>query len=199
MVLYLQGQQERERRTVAWLVVALLVLVVVLCSRVSFSEDRTMVNRIAIAIAMLTSETPRRDLHRNARKQDDLAWHLVRSAERWSVDPFLLLATAWKESGLRSNVVGARGELGVMQVNPKGIARVRSECRPCDFKTVQGQIDCGACWLRREIDRCGSVVGGSTAYIMAQGICDVHPKSKPYRAVSARLALAEQLRNETDD
>lgn len=54
-------------------------------------------------------------------------------------DPLLLAVIAQRESSYQHNVVGRRGEIGLMQIMPRGVARRFSKCdirRPyCNIKT----------------------------------------------------------------
>jgi hypothetical protein len=53
------------------------------------------------------------------RRMGEFAQYLTESGERHGIDPWLLAAMAFRESGLNPFAVGAVGELGILQLHPK--------------------------------------------------------------------------------
>lgn len=98
-----------------------------------------------------------------ARRMADL---FIRAARDHDVDVWLLVALATRESGLNPDAVGARGELGLMQLHPQSragrlAARLCAETpRHCPAILVDG----AARVLRASIDRCGDVERGLVLY-----------------------------------
>lgn len=94
----------------------------------------------------------------------DVSIGIAQAAMSTGLDPELIAAVAWRESRFSRGVFsldrrGAIGEKGLMQVH--GVA-----AKGCDLSTAQGQIMCGAKWLKHSIDRCnGDTVGGIARYM----------------------------------
>ncbi len=100
------------------------------------------------------------------------------ASQRHSIDPFLLAAVAFRESGLNPLAAGAAGERGIVQLHPRGsgarIRFVRSEAyrQQCERQPGVCQeevLDAGARLLAQSISRCGSVRDGLGAY--NRGLC----------------------------
>lgn len=100
------------------------------------------------------------------------------TARRHDLDPFLLAALAWRESGLDPSALGRRGEAGIVQLHPRGAGRdmryvrdaaYRAQCQS-ELDACQGPVlERGAETLARAIEECGSLVSGLGAY--ATGHC----------------------------
>jgi hypothetical protein len=104
------------------------------------------------------------------------------------IDPALLAVISYLESSWMPGAVGGIGERGVMQVH--GAA-----ADGCDLSTRRGQLDCGAAWLRRSYDACGSWPGALTMY--ATGACK--PRTdRVKRLVKYRLKMWEGVSNAVD-
>lgn len=80
------------------------------------------------------------------------------------VDPWLLAAQASRESGLHPWAEGGAGEVGIMQLHPRGVGRetaallVRAGRARCERRADACQrpvIERAAAHLRRAIERCG--------------------------------------------
>lgn len=94
------------------------------------------------------------------------------SGRRHGVDPWLLAAIALRESGGNPNAIGARGELGLMQLHPRGrfgqiAARI---CDTTPRACAAAIIDGAAQLLASAIRRCGDEAHGLSAY--NSGNCD---------------------------
>jgi hypothetical protein len=72
-------------------------------------------------------------------------------------DPVLLAALAWNESGFRNDRHGARGEIGTMQILPRGMAL--HLCRGLVISRLRDNVKCGA----RILARVRQICGGSPA------------------------------------
>ena len=82
----------------------------------------------------------------------DLAPVVLRESRRAHLDPLLVAAVAWHESRWRMDARGAAGEVGVMQIHPRGAGAFRCVGLPAD---LDGNVRCGVAilaWVRR---RCG--------------------------------------------
>lgn len=102
------------------------------------------------------------------------------------------MALAFAESSLRVGVIGAKGELGLMQVMP-------SRASLCDVATVRGQVECGAVELRKAIDLCGGDVAGGIARYASGRTCAWSEEREPglHRVVAKRLAILERIKEAT--
>ena len=96
----------------------------------------------------------------------------------FDVPSFMLITIGYYESKYLINAIGDAGRsVGIMQVGPKGRRRCVEYCG--DMTTEYQQIMCGGCWLRENINWCGSFERGVTGY--ACGRC----KSKYARTQNA--------------
>lgn len=125
-----------------------------------------------------------------------------RSARRHALDPYLLAALAFRESGLDPFVLGRRREAGIVQLHPRGAGRdvryvqdaaYREQCRS-ELDACQGPVlERGASTLARAIDACGGLVAGLGAY--ATGHCTEHTEHAQ-RVLAERRRLRELSRAE---
>ena len=97
-----------------------------------------------------------------------LATAFYNSGKTHGVDYYLLAVMSFHESGYRSGVESKSKlrERGLLQTH--GLA-----ARGCDFSTPEGEIDCGAKWLKKCYDMCEEKQPGLTE------------DKKTFRAVSA--------------
>jgi hypothetical protein len=94
------------------------------------------------------------------------------------VPPLLLTVMAKRESSFATDAIGqSRGEVGLLQVH--GLA-----ARGCDLSTGEGQLACGARWLRLAYDKCGTWESAITAY--AAGYCHAPKDSSLAKLVLSR-------------
>jgi hypothetical protein len=114
----------------------------------------------------------------NAETRRDMAEMIAEASEAAQVPPLLLTVLAKRESSFSKDAVGSRGEVGILQVH--GLA-----ARGCDLSTAGGQLACGAKWLRKAFDMCGTWERAITAY--ASGYCIAPKKSKLASLVLSRL------------
>lgn len=101
---------------------------------------------------------------------------LVRTARAHGLDPGLLEAVAWQESRGRMSAVSPKGARGVMQLMPATAAElgVRSD-------DLADNIRGGAIYLRRQLDRFGSVPLALAAYNAGPGAVIRYRGIPPYR------------------
>ncbi|MFK7986693.1 MAG: transglycosylase SLT domain-containing protein [Sandaracinaceae bacterium] len=108
---------------------------------------------------------------------------LAAAAHATGLDPFLLGALAWRESGLNPAAVSRRGAAGILQLHPRGVGRgmrfvvdrdYRAACQS-EVEACQGPIVTrGAEALAGAIERCGSLRSALGAY--ASGHCTERPR-----------------------
>jgi hypothetical protein len=84
----------------------------------------------------------------------------------WNLDPWLLAALAWKESGLNPGATGGIGEGGILQLHPRGVgasvefvsnARTRHLCLQRHDACQHSVVHAGAAHLAAWVTRCGSL------------------------------------------
>jgi Transglycosylase SLT domain len=99
------------------------------------------------------------------RRLTEFAHYLIDAGERNGIDPWLLAAMAFRESGMNPFVVGAVGELGILQLHPKNpkvksVRFVRDQyyrlrCRKQPGACQREVVDRAAEILARSVDMCG--------------------------------------------
>lgn len=99
------------------------------------------------------------------RRLSAFAEYLVSSANRHQMDPWLLAAMAFKESGFNPFALGSLGEMGILQINPerrdaREVRFMRDEwyrkrCRKEPGACQQEIVDHAAQVLSRSFERCG--------------------------------------------
>lgn len=103
------------------------------------------------------------------------AEYLVDAAEHHSLDPWLMAAMAFKESGFNPFALGSLGEMGILQINPgrKDARQVRfmqdewyrKRCRKEPGACQREVVEHAATVLERSFERCnGDVVEALGAY-----------------------------------
>lgn len=124
----------------------------------------------------------------------------VGASRRHGTSPHVLAAIAVGESGLNPAAVGARGEIGILQLHPRGVGRVLVHARPCDEGRVDGcqgpVVELGAQHLAAWQARCGSVGEALGGY--NRGRCGVTPYAERVLARAGRLAAAARAAQEPD-
>lgn len=92
----------------------------------------------------------------------EFAHYLVDAGSKNGIDPWLLAAMAFRESGMNPFVVGAVGELGILQLHPKN-PRVKSVRFIRDAMYRQRcRKEAGAC-QREVVDRAAEILARSLA------------------------------------
>ncbi|HKU38576.1 MAG TPA: transglycosylase SLT domain-containing protein [Polyangiales bacterium] len=90
----------------------------------------------------------------------EFAHYLIDAGERNGVDPWLLAAMAFRESGMNPFVVGAVGELGILQLHPKN-PRVKNVRFVRDsYYRERCKKELGAC-QREIVDRAAEILARS--------------------------------------
>lgn len=90
----------------------------------------------------------------------------VRAGTAHHLDPWLLVALAIRESGANPDAVGARGELGLLQLHPESRAgRLATRlCAESPGECPWILVDAASRVLRASIDRCGDEGRGLVRY-----------------------------------
>jgi hypothetical protein len=82
----------------------------------------------------------------------DLAPIIERESRRARLDPILVASVAWHESRWNQDARGKDGEIGVMQIHPRGAATFLCRSMPA---TTEGNVRCGIAILARARRMCG--------------------------------------------
>jgi soluble lytic murein transglycosylase-like protein len=183
------------------LFLTLLALLVAVVAMVTPARAETPVNASvdseafqasteADAVAMIKHWirlTPRHPMA-NAKRQERFARLQVAATEVHQTPLSLTMSIMFKESSGRPGVVGALGEIGLMQVHPATSRRFK-----CSMGKPFGQLMCGHKVLRYWFDKCGTWRGALTAYAGKYGRCEAKPGSNLARVVRSRFKLAAEL------
>ena len=120
----------------------------------------------------------------------------IREAQnKFEVPGLLLIAIGYYESRYQISAIGDQGRSkGILQVGPMGRRRCREHCGT--MTTEYEQIMCGGCWLRENINWCGSLERGLNGY--AWGKCRaIYASTK--NAVQRRFQMWYNLHDDLYD
>jgi len=116
---------------------------------------------------------------------------VVRAAERYMVNPFVLVSQMRQESRCNPNATGKLGELGLLQLKRNTIAtRGYDRLTDTQLRRPALNIRLGARYLRRCLDKCGGAIAGALSLYKGlrrvEGICQ---NSSYAAAIIARAGL----------
>lgn len=136
---------------------------------------------------MLLQSAPGRVLYRDVSAQKEMVSQFIQAGEKHGVDPALLLWWSFCESSLRTDAVGAAGEVGLFQVHGKS----RSICEKTglNMDNQADQIECGALLFNMNRRYCGSIERGLNRYWCGACQCSKRIQEK----VKWRLKKWKQL------
>lgn len=138
-------------------------------------------------IRFFLRQSPCWGLAMDGRARREMAEKIAKAAADNGVPPLLLTLMAKRESSFSPEAIGfSRGEIGILQVH--GLA-----ARGCDLDTVEGQLDCGARWLRRSFNKCGAWDRAIANY--ASGNCTIPKKGAVARIVLSRFRQWQKARD----
>lgn len=144
---------------------------------------------VEIAVDHLTKIAPRHPLQRHPDRLRDLADHISEAAIKHQIPPLFFCALVYRESSFHTTARGDLGEIGLVQIHGRA-------ADGCDLTTAEGQLDCGASWLARCVERCGSLAGGFSLY--ASGRTCRPDTDHLRRVVADRMHLWQRLERITD-
>ena len=129
-----------------------------------------MRSRVAIGMNKRTGRTIPASHCRHAvegceQRLSQFASYLVKAGESYGIDPWVMAAMAFKESGFNPFAMGSLGELGILQINPgRRDARevrfirdqwYRNRCRKQPGACQQEIVNHAAHVLARSVELCG--------------------------------------------
>jgi hypothetical protein len=109
--------------------------------------------------------------------------NLYLASSEQSLPETLLPTIVFLESSYRMEAIGDRGEVGLTQVHGHA-------AEGCDLTTQLGQLRCGAKWLKKAYDSCGTWEGALTMY--ATGECR-SKKEHVKKLIAFRLRLWKKV------
>ena len=129
----------------------------------------------------------RRDPRGCPERVNEIATLLVKAADRYGLDVWLLAAIAIRESGLNPEARGAMGELGLMQLHPYSHHGMKAKmvCKRAPSDCTRTVIFEAAKHLRECVDTCGQIVYALGRY--NSGICQDNAYAR--RVMREREAL----------
>lgn len=98
-------------------------------------------------------------------------------ANAYGVDPNLIKAVAWRESGWNQSAISSAGAIGIMQVMPGTATWIDNNLvsRSLDVRgSTADNIEAGTAYLAHRIDQFGSVEHGLAAYYMGPATVQNH-------------------------
>ncbi len=125
-------------------------------------DDEHEIERVGNAVLHYVKKAPRRKLAKDEEYRKEFATDIFYAATAENVSHILVAILAFKESSYRTEAVGGRGEIGLMQVHGKAT-------NGCDLTSRVGQLQCGSRWLGKAYEKCGTWQGALSAY--ASGNC----------------------------
>ena len=139
-------------------------------SEVAYQLGQAMRARIAVSYNQRSGKTIPAYHCRHApegceQRLSTFAQYLVEAGSQYGVDPWLMAAMAFKESGFNPFALGSLGEMGILQINPerrdaKHVRFIRDEwyrrrCRKEPGACQREVIHHAAQLLGRAIEKCG--------------------------------------------
>jgi len=142
---------------------------------------------VSSAVLWLTRSMPNHVIRKDSNTRERLVSAIVSSAAQYAIPPLLLTAIIYRESSFRPGIVADSKlkEAGLTQVHGRA-------ARGCDLESIEGQVACGASWLREKTNVCGSLEGGLVAYGTAGQCKSSSPQVGIY--VRRRMRLWNQLK-----
>jgi len=106
---------------------------------------------------------------------------IIKVSKYERLDPLFVATLFAAESSMRMSAVGERGELGLMQLMPNGIAVNWARRNGHDISTIEGNMMAGAWLLGQCIDKCDGNLGQAIGCYMASGSCNAGVPGARYK------------------
>lgn len=136
----------------------------------------------------------------------EFARYLKDAGDRYDIDPWLLAAMAFRESGLNPFAIGAVGEVGILQLHPKnprskGVRFVRDpwyrvRCKKQPGACQREVVERAAQLLARSLEKCGGDLESALG-MYNSGRCRPNTRYSA-RVLGERLAMQKAVGLEVD-
>ncbi len=185
-----------------WLILLAAFLLFLLVAENAHCDDRDLATRLDAAILHVclyglphpdVKPRPRHPMVRDTEARRRLSVAIVDASKGLNVDPWLLLAIAYREGSFIGDTDGKIGERSTFQIVPAAAKYVRSKGYDgCTLDTLEGSAVCAAALLHLHEGDCGSVKGAVVKYATGSK-CKATNKKLGWIAWD-RPALADKLR-----
>lgn len=128
----------------------------------SSEVDLGEIGRVSNVMNHYLKKAPRRTLAKDEEARWEFAHDIYHAALDAEIPHILWTYQVFKESSYRMTALGDVGEEGLTQVHGRA-------AEDCDLQTRLGQLRCGANWMSKCFEKCGTWEGALTAY--ASGHC----------------------------
>jgi hypothetical protein len=151
------------------------------------------VNHLSGLMQDLVKDRPNHILNRDAEKRETIAKEILAASNLYPVAfPELILFISYRESQFNPRAIGDDGRsTGIMQI---GFA-ARMVCKKemgFNLRKRSDQLKCGAYWVQRLAEECGSLHSGLAAYNSKKGRCGGTPRGA--RIARHRIRTANRMR-----
>jgi hypothetical protein len=151
------------------------------------------VGHISGLMQELVSDRPNHILNKDESKREMIAREILEASNSYPVAfPELILFISYRESQFNPRAIGDDGRsTGIMQI---GFAarRVCKKEMGFDLRKRSDQLKCGAYWVQRLAEECGSLHSGLAAYSSKKGRCGGTPRGA--RIARQRIRKAKRMR-----
>jgi hypothetical protein len=142
----------------------------------------------------LVKDRPNHILNKDAGKREIIAREILEASNAYPVAfPELVLFISYRESQFNPKAIGDGGKsTGIMQLG----FTARRVCRKelgLNLRKRSNQLKCGAYWVQRFAEKCGSLHSGLAAYNSKKGRCGGTPRGS--RMARHRIRKAKCMRD----
>lgn len=125
---------------------------------------------------------------------EEISNAIFQAASVHRIDPYLLIAIAFRESTFKSQSVGKIGERSIFQITEYTARQIQNRVDAmCSLESHLESAFCAAAWLAYWQRRCGSIEGAISIYASGKS-CKPRTKRTEW-IVQDRLAIAKALRS----
>jgi len=124
---------------------------------------------------------------------EEISNAIFQAASVHRIDPYLLIAIAFRESTFRARSVGKIGERSIFQITEYTARQIQNRVDArCSLNNHLESAFCAAAWLAHWQRRCGNIEGAISIYASGKS-CKSRTKRTEW-IVRDRLAIAKALR-----
>jgi hypothetical protein len=142
----------------------------------------------------LVKDRPNHILNKDVEKREAIAKEILEASYVYPVAfPELILFISYRESQFNPKAIGDGGKsTGIMQLGFVA-RRVCKKDMGLDLRKRSNQLKCGAYWVQRFAEECGSLHSGLAAYNSKKGRCGGTPRGA--RMARHRIRMARRMRD----